>query len=319
MARVMRKGQPLTNASGTPVESVLRGELARADHALGGVSPVLRHVLSTSGDTLLSDAVVARVRGIVADLGRQLIQHVSGQEDALEALIERLISDTGLLGFVHNAAVESMLAELLEQQSAVDPVLSTLWQELIASPDAQTGETAMRALASQSRFMQAQRRMQLPLAELPADALERALTAFVASLSVEAEAEAARAVRAIKTDYDEALSRIGLLARLISTMQSGAIAALELEHAGLALFASGLSRITGQPRERCVVSCHPQQSVRLALGLRAAGFDPISIKRQLIALKPGARLESDLSGLSVEGAKAMLNDSSSRADGTRAL
>ena len=57
----------------------------------------------------------------------------------------------------------------------IDPVLTGLVQELIASQDSGVSALAMQALAAQSRFVQSQRRMELPLGELPGDLFHKAL------------------------------------------------------------------------------------------------------------------------------------------------
>ena len=51
----------------------LRQELARGDMALAGVAPVLSHLLSSPGQALVSEDVLARMRGMLGDLARQLL------------------------------------------------------------------------------------------------------------------------------------------------------------------------------------------------------------------------------------------------------
>ena len=50
------------------VEAILRDELAREARALGSVVPVLRHLLGSEARGLVSDAILARVRGMIFDL-----------------------------------------------------------------------------------------------------------------------------------------------------------------------------------------------------------------------------------------------------------
>ncbi|MEO0590780.1 MAG: hypothetical protein AAFZ11_09500 [Pseudomonadota bacterium] len=307
----------MTSADGTSVETVLRDELARADRALSSVAPVLGHILVNSGHALVSDAVVARVRGMLNDLARQFAARLPVEglaaeaetADPVDTLAQRFAQDAPMLASLHAAAIEGILTERLEQRTGIDPVLSPLWQELIASTDPMTGEAAMQALAAQSRFMQSQRRMQIPASDLAPETLERALRIWARGMPLEQEPKATEAMRHFKADYDEAATRTGLLYRLTVRMGAGAIAALELEHSGLALFASALAHLSGQSRERAVLACFDRQSARLALSLRAAGLDALGVERQFLTLGPGERLPRGLADLSTQSARAMLQSS----------
>ena len=272
-------------------EATLRDELARETRALGSVVPVLRHLLASEGQRLVSDAILARVRGMLADLAAQLV--AAGHAGPPEALAETFAADPALLAFCHALAAESHLAERLHQQRGLDPVLSPLLQELIASDTPAIAELAMNALAAQSRFIQSQRRMQLPLGELPAELFDRVLGAG---------SEGA----ALRQAYDEGASRLGLLARLIAAMRRGAVAGLALDHAGAALFASALEALAGLPRAHAVLACHDGQGVRLALALRVAGLTGEAIERQFLSLDPAAALPRDLAALSPEQARRLL-------------
>ncbi len=298
------------------VETLLKDELSRADRALGSVAPVLGHVLASSGHALINDAIVARVRGMLNDLALQLAQAIdralgsSGYEYApFEELADQLASDHAILSFCHAVAMEGHLTERLDQRSSVDPVLSPLWQELIASRDPGIAELAMSAMAAQARFVQSQRRMQQPLGELPPEILERTVRLWARASPAELGPAIGSAVQAIKQNYDEAASRAGLLARLISALRGGAVAGLELDHAGLALFASALSALTGQPRERAVLACHEGQAARLAVSLRAAGLGSAAIERQFLLLEPAQLLPSGIEAMSRESAAQLLRQS----------
>jgi hypothetical protein len=288
-------------------DAILRDELARETRALAAVVPVLQHLLASEAQHLLSDAVLARVRGMLGDLAAQLLAAQAGRDLALrmghaadpgtcEALAERLAGDPALLAFCHGLAAESHLAERLARQQGLDPVLSPLLQELIASDIPAVAELAMNALAAQSRFIQSQRRMELALGELPAE-LFHALVAGHAGRDAWAALQAA---------YDEGTTRLGLLARLVGAMRRGAIAALALDHAGLALFASALAALGGQPREHAVLACHEGQGVRLALSLRAAGLAPDAIERQFLLLDAAAQFPRELAAIAPERARRLL-------------
>ncbi len=292
------------------VEAILRDELAREARALAAVVPVLRHLLSSDADALVSDAILARVRGMIHDLAAQLGAAAAGRDPAtragpgedpaaLESLAARLMAEEALLGHCHALAAESLIAGRLQQRQALDPVLSPLLQELIASQDTEVAGLAMSALAAQSRFVQSQRRMELPIGELPAE-LFHALVA-----QVQASAPDSGALVRLQAGYDEAGTRLGLMARLVAAMRRGAVAGLALDHAGLALFASTLAATARTARGDAVLVCHEGQAARLALLLRAAGLTPSAAERQILLVAPAARLPRGLAQLSPEQAAAL--------------
>lgn len=289
-------------ANHRPAGDALSGELSRAAQGLAAALPVLRHLLVSNAPSLLNEVVVARVRGMLADLAGQLYcgarvpqpAATSGATAETMAAIEaRLTAHEGLLGHLHALALESHLAERFEQRLTLDPVLSPLLQELIASDDPVVAELAMATLAAQSRFMQSQRRMELPLGELPADLLGIALSCGEGL----AQPGADGAIAALTTSYDEGATRLGLLARLITAMRRAVVAALAFDRAGLALFASALAATSGQDRRAAVLACHEAHSATLALALRAAGLDGPAIERQVMlisAVSPGVREAAQL-------------------------
>ena len=304
--------EPVTGEAGRDreVDRILTDELARSDRALRGVTPVLTHLLAGTEQTLVSDAIVARLRGMLSSLARQLLAAGSGTRQPVEdrrkvdLLSDRLAGDSAVLSYCYSLAMEAQMIERLEQRASVDPVLSPLMQELIASESPAIAELAMATLAAQSRFVQSQRRMDLTLAELPAECLHAVLKRW--EDIGQGDASAPTAISALKSGYDEGSSRVGLLARLVSGMRGGAVAALEIEHAGLSLFVTALAALSGQPRDLTVLACHSGQSARLALTLRAAGLGDAAISRQFDVLGASERLPADISLLSPDRARAML-------------
>lgn len=289
------------------VEAILRDELVREARALRAVVPVMRHLLASEAQSLVSDAILARVRGMIYDLAAQLLAAGAGlvpaartapgiDPGALDRWAEALMEDEALLGFCHALATESLIAERLQQRLSLDPVLSPLLQELIASEDSAVAALAMHTLAAQSRFIQGQRRMELPLGELPAELFH----AVVAGAQAGAPDNAGFAQ--VQADYDEATGRLGLMARLIAAMRRGALAALQIEHAGLALFASGLATTARTRREDVVLACHEGQGARLALLLRAGGLGLSAIERQLAQVEPATAAPRAIGELSAERA-----------------
>lgn len=298
----------------TPVEAILRDELARETRALTGVAPVISHMLQSSGHALVNDAIVARLRGMLADLARQLLptaaspSSADGSNDAvIDALADRLADDSALLGHLYAVAMEAHLLQRLEQRFGMDPVLSPLLQELIGSDQPDVAELAMQTMAAQSRFQQSQQRMALPVGELAPEHFASALK-LVRKIDLGFDPHTVKQhTKTLKTRYDEGASRIGLLGRMIAALKGGAIASLELEHSGLSLFASGLARLSHQPRDLAVMACHEDQAARLALSLRAAGLEHPAIERQFQIIEPVALLAGSLSDMTAQGAKELLS------------
>lgn len=295
-------------AADDTVEAILRGGLAREGRALASVVPVLRHLLGSETQGLVSEAILARVRGMILDCAAQLVAAAEGRDPAtrahggdtaaLDALAESLMADEPLMAHCHALAAEGLIAERLMQRHGIDPVLSPLLQELIAAEDAGVASVAMATLAAQSRFVQGQRRMELPLGELPAELFHGLLARMKPDL--------APALITLQAVYDEGASRLGLLARLVAAMRRGALAALGLEHAGVALFATTLANETRTPRAEAVLACHEGQSYRLALLLRAAGLAVSAAERQLQLADPAARIPPSLGALAPERIAALL-------------
>ncbi|MEA3265028.1 MAG: hypothetical protein U9R07_16260 [Pseudomonadota bacterium] len=296
------------------VEDVLRQELAQGDAVIGTIAPILRHLLANDDHSLFNDEIVARVRGMIDHVARQVLDAVEDaqgggarhehDQDLVAQVIAAVIERSALLGHVHAQALEFQLTERLQGRIALDPVLSPLLQALIASPDAGTAASAMGLLAAQARFVQAQRRMQLPLGELPADLFHAVLQAL---RSLEAEPEVlVAAEKTLRAGYDEGRSRLGLMARLVLGMGGGATAALDVSHAGVGLFLTALSLGAGQDRDLTALAAHEGQLARLALALRAAGVRPEAIEGQFLAIHPDVSLPEGFEAFGADHAAALL-------------
>lgn len=297
------------------VEAALSEDLAHGDALIGTIAPILRHLLANDDHSLFSDEIIARVRGMMHDVARQLLDALAaaaGQADAREhpgeaydTMVHAFIADPAFLAHTHALALEWQLTERMQARLALDPVLSPLVQALIASPDGGTGATAMALLAAQARFVQNQRRMQLPLSELPADLLHTALQALRSHGGVE-EVHRVSAETAIRVQFDESRSRLGLISRLIAGMGGGATAALSVTHAGAAMFLSALSLASGQSRDTAVLSTNEGQLARLALALRASGLKPQAVEEQFVSLHPEVSLPEGFEALGADRAAALL-------------
>ena len=301
------------------VETLLGDELAAADLALANVSPILRHLLGNEDHALFSDRIVAQVRAQIEDLARQLamsIEAAMGHSDPREAatvtapdLASALIASPAILAHAHALALEAQLAERLATRLALDPVLSPLLQALIASSDPNTAATAMALLAAQARFVQAQRRGELPLAELPGDLLHAALlTMRIHTAGDDPARDRMGAVleSAIRSNFDEAANRLGLLGRVVGGMGGGALAALDVAHAGVALFVTALGLGAGLERDCAVLATSEAQLPRLALALLASGVKPALVEQQFYALHPDITLPEGFETLRADRAAALL-------------
>lgn len=306
------------SVTAVPVESVLRDELARGDALVGTIAPILRHLLANDEHSLFNDEIIARVRGMLADLARQLLEQLSvaaGQGEGaectpeeLDGLIDSFVGHSGFLAHVHCLALEWQLTERLQARLALDPVLSPLLQALIASPDHATASVAMALLAAQARFGQNQRRMQLPLTELPGDLLHAALLSLRNHAGDDARVQehCAAAEAAIRARYDESRSRLGLVARIVSGMGGGATAALSVSHAGVAIFVTAFALASGQDRDMAVLCTNERQLARFALALRAAALKPVQIAEQFAAIHPEVALPAGFEQIGPDRAAALL-------------
>jgi hypothetical protein len=303
----------VTASSLESVEASLRDELARGDAVLSTATPILRHLLANEDQALFSDEIVARVRAMLTDLARQLLYAQAETAEAADradfaaergaTLVKLLAGDPALLGHLHALTIEAQLAHKVNERTGIDPVLSPLLQELVAAKDEAMAAAAMSAITAQARFVQQQRRMALPLGELPGDLFHAALVAF---RSVSGEDESAEAARKLRDGFDESLGRLGLFTRLVVRMGKGARRALDVDSAGLALFATALAMAAGQDRAVTVLTLSDRQFARLALTLRAAGLKQAEVEEQLLYLRPDVALPEGFDRLRADRATALL-------------
>ncbi|RVU03791.1 hypothetical protein EOE18_14555 [Novosphingobium umbonatum] len=300
-----------------PSESGLRLQIARGDAVVDAVEPVLRHLLSYRHQALFSDDVMARLRAMLADLGRQLaeaLDHAGAPVVQGAQLLTSILPEVpGLIAHLHAVALEWQVTERLAARTGLDPVLTPLIQALIGSSDGEVSARAMRLLAAQARFAQMQRRMQLPLAELPPELLHGVLVALHVLTEGDRalQAGAMRAEADLRAAYDEAGTRQGLLQQAVAGMGQGAVAGLALGHAGVAVFITALAQACADKRrDPAVLLLQEGQQTRLALTLRAAGARVESVHETLMALhghmEGAARVPSALDRITVEGAAHVL-------------
>jgi len=298
-------------------DAFVKDELARGTRALRSVAPVIAHMLESDGAALVSDAVVARLRGMLSDIARQMLSALDHGESHAERFVDKIAGDQALIDHLYALALEAHLTERLEARASMDPVLSPLLQELIASDTPTTAELAMNVLAAQSRFCQSQRRMELPIGELPPELFASVLAHLETSELGLDTAQVAGAVSALRDSFDEGTARLGLLSRLALSLRGGAVAALDLSHAGFALFTSAIAALTDQDRDLAIFACHERQALRLAISLRAAGAEVEAIESQLALLGGTSALPSGIAAMSADRAQDLLAAQGRLARGAR--
>lgn len=284
---------PRASIPATYADHPLRAALAAGDGLYLRSIPALKHMLFTGGSPLVGEAVIAQVGGLLSDIARQLAEAheaATGQAGGEAALAARLADSPALVSHCHALALEWRLVLRLESDLALDPVLSALLQTLVGEGEPDRGALAMRVLAAQTRFAQSQRRMQLPLAELPAELFHEALLTLrkVSGAAVE-DADAH-----LRASYGEGEGRLALLGRLVDQLDASEWPVLDVEKAGLALWLSALALRAGQARDRVAVASSDPQLGRLLLTLRAAGAAPSEAERQAVTVQPDCALPRGL-------------------------
>jgi hypothetical protein len=265
-----------------PADHPLRAALARGDRLAARSAPALHHLLAAEDRRLLDEAIVAQVGGMIADIADQL-----GDGKAPD-FKDHLLALEPLRAHCHALALEWRLALRLESDRALDPVLSPVLQALVAAQELGTAPLAMAALSAQARFAQAQRRMQLPLNELPAEIFHATLLTARQTLPEGFE----KRERDLREEFDEGTGRLALLARLASEGTDAKL--LAIDEAGVALWLSALARQAGESRERTAGAAANPQLGRLLLTLRAAGLAPSEAERQALLVEPDATLPRGL-------------------------
>lgn len=307
----------LDPTSAKQVEQALRDMLASGDVAIATTRPILRHLLANRDHFLFSDEVIARVRGMIGHIAWQLLFARAQADDIADPgefaeshqpeLMQLLSDDVAFLAHAHALTLELQLAEQMQRRSGIDCVLSPLLQEQAASSDTQLATSAMRVLAAQARFIQQQRRMEMPLSELSGDLFHKALLLMRTQAGDSQAAEDAE--HRLWAEYDESLSRIGQITRLVMGLGRGASKALSINHSGLAIFSTALAMASGQDRNLAILSFGENQLVRLAVTLRAAGLKHHSVAEQFVYIHPDRELPDGLDQLSADQAAEMLADS----------
>lgn len=302
-----------------PEGVALRDALSRGDTMLARSGPILSHLLSDADRSLFTDEIVARIRGMLTDLAKRLLRV---QADAtgsrardefvaqqLGGLTQALVASPALVSHCHALAIEWLAIARLEETASLDPVLSPMLQDLIGHDDPAIASTAMATIAAQTRFTRAQRRLELPLAELTGDLFHDLLLSWREYNHAELSSALERAEVRLREGYDEAGGRTALLSRMVSALGKDAQDALFLDRAGIPLFVTALSARTGQSRDLAAFALNEGQSARLALGLRAAGMKVPDVERQLLRIHPDSIPPAELDQIGTREAAQMIGQS----------
>ncbi len=289
----------------------LAAALTRADLALCSSVPIVKHLIDGTDSSLFSDAIIARVTGMAANVAYQLAggihdETMTGIENAAtKAFFTLLVGDDAFIAHCHALACEYSVIERLRAVQSIDPVLTPMLQAVIASDDATLSGEAMAVLSAQARFMRHLERMELPLSELPGDIFDTiiGLSCGVAPQDGEVNRDRETAMRA---NYDEAAGRIAKLDRLVNRLGKSAMAALAIDHAGVALFLSSLACLSHQPRDMFAMSMDTDQIVRLAIAMRAVGLDADKLASQLELIAPDLQTTDMIARMGPDRARELL-------------
>ena len=297
---------------------VLREALARSDATLWSAGPVLAHLLSVPDRTLLTDEIVASVRGMLGHLAEQLLQasltahfgednagFAARHRDDLTEVLQRMPE---LLAHCHAMAVEWGLTRKLEAERGIDPVVSPILKQAAAMDDPACTGVAMRLISAQGRYVQSQRRMELPLGELPGDLLHSVLIAWRRFGADARWGSTEAADTLIRQAYDESATRLALSQRLVGVLGEDNADLLFIEESGAALFFSALARMSGQARALCVLASHDKQAVRMVLSLQAAGLGVSDAERAALQVQPDIVHLADVAEIGPAEARTLLDD-----------
>lgn len=311
---MMEAGVPLRDDK--TIEDALHDALMRGDAAISSASTVLRLLLDNENRVLFTDEIVARTRGMINDLARQLLQASTrfgharkpfawGSEQT-QKLIKNLIADNVLLDHVHAMALEFHLSMELQECHALDPALSPLLQAQAGSGDHDAAGNVMQLVAAQTQFHQQTRRMELPLDELPPGLFDRALQ--ILRVDSEDDPDSFHEIAEhLRSNRDSGHSRLALLVRQLAQLDNASVA-LVLPMAGVSLFFTALAGVTRQDRSALVLAANERRAVRFILSLRAAGLEPGAIADVLAWLSPDVALPDCFQSLGVDDAWGVLEE-----------
>ena len=280
---------------------------------------ILSTLVGETDQSLYSDVVIAQVRGLLRDAASRILRLQAeatgdrGRDDFVAEHVDgltRLFStDPELIGYAQHLALEWVAAQRLLQRPGIDMALSPLLQELIGHSYPSVAAVAMAVLAAQTRFSQSQRRMELPLEELSAEALKAAIGCWRRYHGGDASDALIRAEHKLRAATDEASTRLSLLERLCSMETRQTPAMFDVEQAGLGLFATALAFKTRQSRRVILCACLMRPKAGLALSLRAVGLRASDVERQCLVFEPDMAPLRGMESVGTREALQMLSQS----------
>ncbi|WP_379550556.1 hypothetical protein ACRAQ7_12470 [Erythrobacter sp. W53] len=308
-----------------PAGEELSEALARNNTLQPKLGPMLELLLSSQDQTLFSDAIITRIRGMLLSIARHVLRHQAeamGERAAdafvfarSEDLAVQLSTHQPLILHCHALALETQCMDRMQSLYGLDPVLTPLIQDMISSEDAGLASAAMALLASQTRFTQFQKRLELPLTELSADLFHSVLTTWHGASDETDVDSLARAETKLRSEFDEGKSRISLLDRVISTLGGAGDQTLEIDQAGVSLFLSAIASSVGMRRDQAALATHETQIARLLLALRSTGRKPQDCEAAVLRIHPEAEVPYGLDQIGTREAKAMMSVISSKTIG----
>lgn len=278
-----------------------RFDIAAAIRLRQAAPPGMERHMQATDPALISDEIVARIRGAAYAIAGELLQLVAaaGPEtvdepssrafaSVVERLGEMLLGLNALREHLHALAIETKASERLADEAGIDAALSPLLAEQV-----HRGEPpeASMLIAAQVRFLHESHRMALAFADLPGDLQAMALAALrmIASHAGPGADAAARQAERDLRKAAPAQNRLNLLEQLADRV----IAAgepIDIARTGLALFLTQLARLGGERRDAVAMRLVPSQVTELAALLATAGLDEPAIAAQLDVLHPGVSM-----------------------------
>lgn len=287
----------------------LRELLALGEQTRRSLPQQLRHRIGFADPSLFDDELIARTRGLLVHLTAQIAggrPPGSGTADHLkarDAILRALFDHPAMLAHCHALALEYRLTRRLGEQADIDPVLPSILQEMIASPHEATSRLASTVLAGQTRFLSNMERMQLPLRQLPGELLHDVFAIGRQWLGEPIIADAVE--QAVRTSYDEGVTRAALLGRLVNTAQYPRARGWQLQEAGVPLFLASLALAGGLSLHEAALLTTESQIARLALTMRTLCCNPGAINRNLYILHDEIALPL-IAGMEPDAASTML-------------
>lgn len=282
----------------------LRRSLLRGDLEIADIQPVLTQLIGRQNGSCFSSEVLARVRAMLQSLAADLLLRMDGptatplSSEKCKAILEDISGNTLILCYIHSLVLEGYVTARLQAQLGLSATRPALLDGLCHDSDSPLGSLALGCVAAQTRFMALYERMDLRLADLAPEIG----TSVLASCSASHGAGVGASVTSRP-------GRLSLLSDLADHPQFAPSQALDIAHAGFALFATVLAKQSAQERELVVMGVGSHHSTRIALALKSIGVSDELCQRNLSLLNtPVSELDA-LSAITASDAALILSQS----------